>query len=208
MLHRRLQNRDVEFTHVLQYYDAWEEYADSEEIRRHDSKFIQKFNQEHVEQHTELITTIDESTLDSTMSRSKERDQPNLVAILVLIRIFTDLCKVSLPNLKREVSFAIHSESDLNLSKHKDSIESWDGSDTWSSSGDESKSKSIHSSNTMDESADVRSRFTIPEGRLSDFVLLWSSNGLFKVLLWRSRPIDNLPVSTLRQPFSNAYNKP
>ena len=75
LLHRRLQNRDVEFTHVLQYYDAWEEYADSEEIRRHDSKFIQKFNQEHVEQHTELITTIDESTLDSTMSKSKERDQ-------------------------------------------------------------------------------------------------------------------------------------
>ena len=95
-----------------------------------------------------------------------------MVAILVFIRIFTDLCKVSLPNLKREVSFAIHSESDLNLSKHKDSIESWDGSDTWSSSGDESKSKSIHSSNTMDESADVRSRFTIPEGRLCEFVLV------------------------------------
>ena len=109
-LHQVLQNHDVEFTHLIQYYDAWEEDCDRGDIKQHDSTFVTKFNREHQEQDTELITTIDESeTTESIMSKKS----------------------LSRPQLKRDVSFAIHTNNSAGCT------DSWDGSETWTSSDDD-----------------------------------------------------------------------
>ena len=122
-LHQVLQNHDVEFTHLIQYYDAWEEDCDRGDIKQHDSSFVAKFNREHHEQDTELITTIDESeTTESIMSKNS----------------------LSRPQLKRDVSFAIHTNNSAGCT------DSWDGSDTWTSSDDDEQLNSMKSHDSMD----------------------------------------------------------
>ena len=107
LLHRLLQNYDVEFTHLIQYYDAWEEYCLGADIKQHDAEYVRQFNHEHLEQDTELITTLDDSTTNTESAMSK--------------------------SLRREVSFAIERDS----GSCNATVDSWGGSQTWSSSSAE-----------------------------------------------------------------------
>ena len=46
-LHAYLTENDVNYDHLIQYFDAWEETIDPEAIKQHDQPYIDKYNVEH-----------------------------------------------------------------------------------------------------------------------------------------------------------------
>ena len=46
-LHAYLTENDVNYDHLIQYFDAWEERIDPEAIKQHDQPYIDSYNVEH-----------------------------------------------------------------------------------------------------------------------------------------------------------------
>ena len=111
-LHSMLFNYDVDKTHLVQYFDSWEENINLEKVRNHDQEFITEFNKQHQDR-TEYIedTETEPCTFD---------------------RLETDTHE-SKPESSQS---ALHSFDNLNVS-----YESWQGSDSWSDSDEETNEK-------------------------------------------------------------------